>query len=235
MSESLQARTSSTPLSGGNAPYVETLYEQYLKDPASVAPAWQEYFRSLQAGARETARGPVEAELLARARAPRAAAGGMHPEAAEKQAAVMRLIGGYRSRGHLHAKLDPLSLTPLPEVPDLALQFHGLGPADMDTVFSTVSLAGPDRQPLKDIWQRLQQVYCSTIGFEFGHVSNSDERLWLKSRIEGQRDVFSSDERLMLLKDLTAAEGLEKYLHTKYVGQKRFSLEGGDSLIPLLQ
>src|SRR5579863_4493704 len=236
MSESLQARTSSTPLSGGNAPYVETLYEQYLKDPASVVPAWQEYFRSLQAGARETARGPVEAELLARARAPRtAAAGGMHPEAAEKQAAVMRLIGGYRSRGHLHAKLDPLSLTPLPEVPDLALEFHGLGPADMDTVFSTVSLAGPDRQPLKDIWQRLQQVYCSTIGFEFGHVSNSDERLWLKSRIEGQRDVFSSDERLMLLKDLTAAEGLEKYLHTKYVGQKRFSLEGGDSLIPLLQ
>src|SRR5579859_5639338 len=122
MSESLQAQTSTTPLSGGNAPYVETLYEQYLQDPASVAPAWQEYFRSLQAGARETARGPVEAELLARAHAPRtsAATGGLDPMAAEKQAAVIRLIGGYRSRGHLHAKLDPLGLTPLPAVPDLA-------------------------------------------------------------------------------------------------------------------
>ena len=239
MSESLQAQNSTTPLSGGNAPYVEALYEQYLQDPASVPQAWADYFRKLQSGARETARGPIEAELLARAHGPRASAapaasGSMDAVAAEKQAAVIRLIGGYRSRGHLHAKLDPLGLTPLPEVPDLALEFHGLGLADMDTVFSTVSLAGPDRQPLRDIWQKLQQVYCSTIGFEFGHVSNSDERLWLKSRIEGQRTPLSSDERLTLLKDLTAAEGLEKYLHTKYVGQKRFSLEGGDSLMPLL-
>jgi 2-oxoglutarate dehydrogenase E1 component len=239
MSESLQAQTSTTPLSGGNAPYVEDLYERYLLDPASVPAAWRDYFRQLQAGAaRETARGPIEAELLARAHGPRSTAapsgGGLDAAAAEKQAAVIRLIGGYRSRGHLHAKLDPLSLTPLPDVPDLALEFHGLGPADMDTVFSTVSLAGPDRQPLRDIWQKLQQVYCSTIGFEFGHVSNSDERLWLKSRIEGQRTPLDSAERLALLKDLTAAEGLEKYLHTKYVGQKRFSLEGGDSLMPML-
>ena len=239
MSESLQAQTSTTPLSGGNAPYVEDLYERYLQDPASVPAAWRDYFRQLQAGsARETARGPIEAELLARAQGPRTAApaatGGMDAMAAEKQAAVIRLIGGYRSRGHLHAKLDPLDLTPLPEVPDLALEFHGLGPADMDTVFSTVSLAGPDRQPLRDIWQKLQQVYCNTIGFEFGHVSNSDERMWLKSRIEGQRTPLDNAERLALLKDLTAAEGLEKYLHTKYVGQKRFSLEGGDSLMPML-
>jgi len=238
MSESLQAQTSTTPLSGGNAPYVEDLYERYLQDPASVPSAWRDYFRQLQAGAvHETARGPIEAELLARAHGPRVAApvsGGMDAIAGDKQAAVIRLIGGYRTRGHLHAKLDPLGLTPLPEAPDLALEFYGLGPADMDTVFSTVSLAGPDRQPLRDIWQKLQQIYCSTIGFEFGHVSNSDERLWLKSRIEGQRIPLDSEERLSLLKDLTAAEGLEKYLHTKYVGQKRFSLEGGDSLMPLL-
>jgi 2-oxoglutarate dehydrogenase E1 component len=237
MSESLQAQTSTTPLSGGNAPYVESLYEQYLQDPASVSAAWRDYFRALQAGARETARGPIEAELLARARAPRAAAvagGGMDPTAAEKQAAVIRLIGGFRGRGHLHAKLDPLGLMPLPEVPDLTLEFHGLNPADMDTVFSTVSLAGPDRRPLKDIWQMLQQVYCSTIGFEISHVSDSTERLWLKERIESRRTPLSTDERIELLQNLTAAEGLEKYLHTKYVGQKRFSLEGGDSLMPML-
>ncbi len=104
----------------------------------------------------------------------------------------------------------------------------------MDTVFSTVSLAGPDRRPLRDILQMLQQTYCRTIGFEFSHVSDSAERLWLKSRIETKRQPFSTDERLTILKNLTAAEGLEKYLHTKYVGQKRFSLEGGDSLMPLL-
>src|SRR5215469_69875 len=241
MSESLQARLTSTPLFGGNAPYVETLYEQFLTDPASVPPAWAEYFRSLQSGARETPRGPVEAQLLARAHAPRrasaaAGAGGMDPEAAEKQAAVIRLIGAYRSRGHLHAELDPLGLTPPPEAPDLGLELHGLRPVDMDTVFSTVSLAGPDRRPLKDIWEMLQQVYCRSIGFEFGHVSNSDERQWLKGHIEGSlaRAALSREEKLTVLKNLTAAEGLEKYLHTKYVGQKRFSLEGGDSLMPLL-
>ncbi len=242
MSESLQARIETTPFSGGNAPYIESLYEQYLADPSSVSPAWAEYFRALQSGAREVPRLPVETELLARAHGPRAAApaagnGGLHPEAAEKQAAVIRLIEAYRGRGHLRARLDPLGLTPPNEAPDLELEFHGLSQADMGTVFSTVSLTGPDRQPLKDIWQMLQQVYCGTIGFEFMHVTNSDERLWLKSRIEGSRArlAFGADERLGILKSLTAAEGLEKYLHTKYVGQKRFSLEGGDSLMPLLQ
>src|SRR5215472_12776264 len=112
MSESLQAQTSTTPLSGGNAPYVEALYEQYLQDPASVPAAWRDYFRQLQAGvARETARGPIEAELLARAHGPRAAApattaGGMDAMAAEKQAAVIRLIEAYRGRGHQLATLD---------------------------------------------------------------------------------------------------------------------------------
>src|SRR5882724_10262927 len=136
MSESLQAQTSTTPLSGGNAPYVEDLYERYLQDPASVPATWRDYFRQLQAGsAREIARGPIEAELLARAHGRRAAApaaGGMDAMAGDKQAAVIRLIGGYRSRGHLHAKLDPLGLTPLPEVPDLTLEFYGLRQTDMD-------------------------------------------------------------------------------------------------------
>ncbi|HEV2332802.1 MAG TPA: 2-oxoglutarate dehydrogenase E1 component [Gammaproteobacteria bacterium] len=235
MSESLQARLETTPFFGGNAPYVETLYEQYLQDPASVSQAWREYFQALQTGAREVPRGPVEEELLARAHARRVAAGGgLNPEAADKQAAVIRLIGGYRGRGHLRAKLDPLGLSPLPEIADLTLEFHGLDSSDMDTVFSTVSLGGPDRRPLRDILEMLQRVYCDTIGFEFSHVSDSVERQWLKERIEGRRVPLTGEERIELLKELTAAEGLEKYLHTKYVGQKRFSLEGGDSLMPML-
>src|SRR5690348_10583861 len=129
MSESLQARLETTPFFGGNAPYVETLYEQYLQDPASVSQAWREYFQALRTGVREVPRGPVEEELLARAHARRvavAAGGDLSHEAADKQAAVIRLIGGYRGRGHLRAKLDPLGLAPLPEVADLTLEFHGL-------------------------------------------------------------------------------------------------------------
>jgi len=241
MSESLQARYDTTPFFGGNAPYVETLYEQFLQDPGSVSVAWRDYFTALQAGSREVPRGPIEAELLAHANARRIAAplvgnAGLSHEAADKQAAVIRLIGGFRGRGHLHAKLDPLGLSALPDVPDLTLEFHGLSQADMGTVFSTTSLAGPDRRPLSDIMQMLEQVYCSTVGFEFSHMSDSAERQWLKDRVEGSgaRAKLSTEERLTILKDLTAAEGLEKYLHTKYVGQKRFSLEGGDSLMPLL-
>src|SRR5215469_18863687 len=163
MSESLQARYDTTPFFGGNAPYVEILYEQFLQDPGSVSAAWRDYFTALRAGSREVPRGPVEAELLAHANVRRTAApaggdGGLSPEAADKQAAVIRLIGGFRGRGHLHAKLDPLGLALLPEVADLTLEFHGLNPSDMDTVFSTVSLGGPDRRALRDILEMLQRV-----------------------------------------------------------------------------
>ncbi|HEX6550950.1 MAG TPA: 2-oxoglutarate dehydrogenase E1 component, partial [Gammaproteobacteria bacterium] len=170
MSESYQQRYQTTPVSGANAPYVEALYEQFLADPASVSDAWREYFRGLQAaqsGPPDQPRGPVEQQLLSHAHARRVAAGsgGLDPQAAEKQAGVIKLIEAYRGRGHLRATLDPLGLHQFPEVPDLELAFHGLGQGDMGTVFSTVSLTGPDRMPLKDIWSMLQQTYCGTVGF----------------------------------------------------------------------
>ncbi|HET7649493.1 MAG TPA: 2-oxoglutarate dehydrogenase E1 component [Gammaproteobacteria bacterium] len=241
MSESYQQRYQTTPVSGANAPYVEALYEQFLADPNSVSEAWRDYFRGFQAAqsaSPEQPRGPVEQQLLSRAHARRVAAanGGLHPEAAEKQAAVIKLIEAYRGRGHLVARLDPLGLHQPSPVPDLELGFHGLSQNDMGTVFSTVSLTGPDRMPLKDIWSMLQQTYCGTVGFEFMHVTNADERLWLKERIEAGRihTSLSPDEKLKVLGSLTAAEGMERYFQTKYVGQKRFSLEGGDALIPML-
>jgi 2-oxoglutarate dehydrogenase E1 component len=241
MSESYQQRYQTTPFSGANAPYIEALYEQFLADPGSVSDAWRNYFRGFQAaqaGPPDQARGPVERLLLEHAHARRVAAGngGLHPEAAEKQAAVIKLIEAYRGRGHLQAKLDPLGLHRSPSVPDLELAFHGLGQGDMDTVFSTVSLTGPDRMPLKDIWSMLQQTYCGTVGFEFMHVTDSEERLWLKEQIEagGIHTALNPDEKLKVLNSLTAAEGMERYFQTRYVGQKRFSLEGGDSLIPML-
>jgi 2-oxoglutarate dehydrogenase E1 component len=241
MSESYQQRYQTTPFSGANAPYVEALYEQFLADPSSVPDTWRDYFRGVQAaqaGPPDQARGPVERQLLSSAHVRRTAAGNgaLHPEAAEKQAGVIKLIEAYRGRGHLQAKLDPLGLHQPPPVPDLELAFHGLGQNDMATVFSTVSLTGPDRMPLKDIWSMLQETYCGTVGFEYMHVTDSAERLWLKEQIEAGRihTALSPDEKLKVLNSLTAAEGMERYFQTKYVGQKRFSLEGGDSLIPML-
>lgn len=243
MSESYQQRYQTTPFSGGNAAYVETLYEHFLENPGSVPAEWVDYFRGLQtaiAGPQDVPRGPVEAAMLARAQVHRTLAqpanSGLHPEAAQKQAAVIKLIESYRGRGYLRANLDPLGLYVPPAVPDLDLAFHGLSAADMDTVFSTVSLSGPDRMPLRDIWSLLQASYCGTLGFEFMHVTNGEERLWVKDQIETVRAnaQLKNDEKLKILDSLVAAEGMEKYLHTRYVGQKRFSIEGGESLIAML-
>ena len=240
MNASYQQRYQTMPLAGGNADYVEALYEQYLADPASVPAEWSEYFRAVQAGSADTPRLPVEQQLAASAHAHRVAVapgnGGLHPEAAEKQAAVIRLIEAYRGRGHLRATLDPLGLKPVPVVPDLELAYHGLSEADMPTVFSTVSLTGPDRMPLADIWSMLRETYLGTIGFEFMHMTNGEEREWLRRRVEAARAKLelTRDERLTIFNSLVSAEGMEKYLHTRYVGQKRFSIEGGESLIAML-
>ncbi|MGH8292362.1 MAG: 2-oxoglutarate dehydrogenase E1 component, partial [Gammaproteobacteria bacterium] len=240
MSASYLQRYQSTPLSGGNADYVEALYEQYLADSAAVSPEWAGYFRALAAGAVDTPRLPIERQLAASAHAHRPAVaagnGALHPEAAEKQAAVIRLIEAYRGRGHLRARLDPLGLSPVPEVPDLELAYHGLSEADMPTVFSSVSLTGPDRMPLADIWSMLRETYLGTIGFEFMHMTNGEERVWLRRRVEAARAKLelTRDERLNIFNSLVCAEGMEKYLHTRYVGQKRFSIEGGESMIAML-
>ncbi len=241
MSDSIEKRYQTSPLFGGNAPYVEAYYEQFLADPESVPAHWRDYFKGFQLGgdgAADQPRGPVEEDMAVRARQRKmlAPAAGADALMVEKQAAVMRLIEAYRGRGHRVAKIDPLGLHTPPELPDLDPAFHGLGEADMDTMFSTTSLTGPDRMPLREILSRLNQAYCGTAGIELMHVTNSDERLWLKDRVEDERARYglSDQERLAILKELTAAEGIEKYLHTRYVGQKRFSLEGGESMIALL-
>jgi len=232
-----------TPLYGGNAAYLEDeLYERYLADPASVPAHWREYFDRLtpQPGG-ERARGPVEAAIAARARAPTRTSAGAEPErsaASAKQAAVSRLIQIWTNRGHLVAKLDPLGLMPRPRPRVLALDYFGLSDVDLDSEFFTGSRtdAVPRRMRLRDILAQLEHIYAGPIGAEFAHVSSSEERLWLQDQFQAGRvrHRFSADEKRNILWQLTAAEGLERYLHTKYVGQRRFSLEGGDALIPLL-
>jgi 2-oxoglutarate dehydrogenase E1 component len=243
MSDSLRALLDSTPLGAGNAPYIESLYEQFLDDPNSVEPRWREYFESLAQGSRDTAHGPIREALAQRAKENRIAPTQAAPVAAAadvsaKQGAVSRLIQVYANRGHLLADIDPLGLMrrPVPEV--LELSHFGLTEADLDTEFYTGSRveAIPPRMKLRDIIAQLRYMYCSTIGAEFAHVSNSKERLWLQNRYQEGRILhrFSADERKSILQGLTAAEGLELYLATKYPAQKRFSLEGGEALIPML-
>ena len=243
MSDSLRALLDSTPLGAGNAPYIESLYEQFLADPASVEPAWREYFKSL-GGGNEAAHGPIREALAQRASRPSMASPAAAPAAAvtgdasAKQASVARLVQVYANRGHLVADIDPLGLMrrPVPEV--LELSHFGLSDADLDTEFYTGSRteAIAKRMKLRDIVAQLRHIYCGTIGAEFAHVSDSKERLWLQNRFQEGRvqHRFSKDERRTLLRHLTAAEGLERYLATKYPAQKRFSLEGGDALIALL-
>jgi 2-oxoglutarate dehydrogenase E1 component len=243
MSESLADKYATTALSGGNAAFIEELYEQFLKDPKGVEPAWAAYFARLGAGAGEIAHAPIRERLSAGVKAPRrsrspGAEGRDRGAASAKQAAVSRLIQVYANRGHLIANLDPLGLQEHVAPYVLELAYFGLSDADLDTEFFTGSrnAAIPERATLKRILDDLRFIYCGTVGAEFAHVSDTEERLWLQDSYQVARlqHRFSVDERKNILWQLTAAEGLERYLHTKYVGQKRFSLEGADSLIPLL-
>src|SRR5450631_66466 len=242
MSEALADQLAATALYGGNADFIEDLYERFLKDPAAVDPSWARYFGSLSAGgADQIAHRQIRERLSAKLRTPAGAASAPRhgaEAASAKQGAVSRLIQIYANRGHLIARLDPLGLQQRSMPYVLDLEYFGLGAADLDTEFFTGSRneAIAERATLKDILATLKFIYTDTIGAEFAHVSDTDERLWLQDRFQSARiqHRFSVEEKKNILWQLTAAEGLERYLHTKYVGQKRFSLEGADSLIPLL-
>jgi 2-oxoglutarate dehydrogenase E1 component len=238
MNDSLSEQYASSLLYGGNGPYVEALYEQYLREPGAVAPEWRSYFDRLRGDANDTAHGPVVESLRERAQLGIARDLNQQHVASAKQGAVSRLIQVYANRGHLIARLDPLGLArrAVPKV--LELEYFGLSAADLDQEFFTGSRTGAIASFMKlaDIIEQLRFIYCDTIGAEFAHVSDSDERLWLQDRFQTGRiqQRFTYEEKRNILWQLTAAEGLERYLHTKYVGQKRFSLEGADSFIPLL-
>jgi 2-oxoglutarate dehydrogenase E1 component len=242
MSALLELFRASTPLYGGNAAFIEDLYERYLQDPESVALAWRERFDALhREAANEVPHGPVRENFLRLAQESRTrplarSTSRLEPAAAEKQSAVLRLINAYRFRGHQVADLDPLKLRETPKIADLDTAYHHLEEEELDQVFHTGSLYAPDRMTLRDIIALVQQIYCGSVGSEYMHITNTVEKRWIQKRVEGYRaqpEIDNADRR-WLLTLLTAAEGIEKYLHARYVGQKRFSLEGGEALIPLL-
>ncbi|AFC86087.1 2-oxoglutarate dehydrogenase E1 component [Frateuria aurantia] len=224
-------------LAGGNADYVEQLYETWLNDSAAVPDEWSQYFARFKG--RESGDVPHSAAIarIESAQKQRVHAAAPADEAhARKQAAILRLITAYRSRGHLAARLDPLGLAEHLAAPDLEPSFHGLDNGDLDTVFDTGNYGGAQRLTLRELLVQLKRTYAGSIGAEFMHISRSHQREWIHERLEqaGGNAGLGADEKRRLLQGLTAADGLERYLHTKYVGQKRFSLEGGDSLIPLM-
>jgi len=232
-------------LNGTNATFMEELYETYLRDPSAVEPEWRSYFQGLEAGDRSTGRdiphSPIrrEFERLGRSNGQRrgsAVSEAMEPVAAQKQAAVLRLINAYRVRGHQHADTDPLALRAKPDVPDLDPAFHGLTDADMDTVFNTGSLFAEERLRLREVIALVQEVYSGKIGSEYMHITDTVQKRWIQERLERPRarPELTPEQRRYLLQRVIAAEGIEKYLNSKYVGQKRFSLEGGESMIPML-
>jgi len=225
----------SSQLAGGNAAYIEDLYEQYLVSPDSIDPKWKTYFDGFQGrDAGDVPHSAVIAHIASAAR--QAANSGTGPSGDERERHVGRLITAYRSRGHLGARLDPLGLTPPVNPPDLGLPFHSLSESDLGSEFSTGGLGGQPRMKLRDLLARLKATYTGSIGSEFMHISEFEQRQWIYQRLENAGGNIAGDaaSRRRTLERITAAEGLERYLHTKYVGQKRFSLEGGDSLIPMM-
>ena len=242
MSTLIEQFRQSSPLFGGNAAFIEELYESFLTDPESVSNNWRRYFRDMEAqtrGTRDVAHGPIRDSFARLALQPQAGAGraqALSPHTAEKQAAVLRIINAYRTRGHKAADLDPLKLRDRPPVPELDPGYHGLSEADMEASFNTGSLAAPSQWTLREIMDLLRDAYIGPVGSEYMHINETAEKRWIQKRLEGQRARLdlTVGQRKELLHWLVAAEGLERYLHTRYVGQKRFSLEGGESLIPMM-
>ena len=245
MQESVMQRMwNSGYLSGGNAAYVEELYELYLHDPNAVPEEWRTKFQTLSSdgnAATDVSHATIRDQFVLLAKNQRRAqpvsAGSVSSEHEKKQVEVLRLIQAYRMRGHQAAQLDPLGLWQRPAPADLSINHYGLTNADLDTTFRAGDLfIGKEEASLREIHEALQQTYCRTIGAEFTHITDSEQRHWFQHRLEGVRGrpVLSADVQSHLLERVTAAEGLEKYLGTKYPGTKRFGLEGGESLIPLL-
>jgi 2-oxoglutarate dehydrogenase E1 component len=231
-------------LFGGNAPFIEELYENYLENPASIPDTWRDYFDKMQLlpaagggdGIRDVAHAPVVDSFAQRARSGAARSAPAVAGFDRKQVSVVQLIAEYRFRGALLADLDPLKRRDRPHIPELEIGYYDLTDADLDTIFNTGSLIGPEQAPLRDIIKAMRDTYCGTFGAEYMYISSRIEKRWIQERLEPTRSkpAFSPDYKRHILERLTAAEGLEKFLHTRYPGQKRFSLEGGETLIPVV-
>jgi 2-oxoglutarate dehydrogenase E1 component len=234
---SMKELEATSTLFGTNVPFIEELYEHYLADPSAVSPEWRAYFDELRGGAADVAHAPVIASFVELTRNRKVAGAMVDATTMHKQVLVLRLISKYRTLGMYHADLDPLERHEPQYIPDLDLRTYGFSEADLATEFDVGSFkAGPARMRLSDIIAALKETYTRTIGIEYMYISDTATKRFFQQRLEPIRATpqYTPELRRHILERLTAAETLERYLHTKYVGQKRFSGEGGDTMIPML-
>jgi 2-oxoglutarate dehydrogenase E1 component len=242
--QTMQQLWNESYLSGGSDSYLDELYETYLINPNDVSPEWRSFFDKIADKARDVPHTEIRDYFLQLAKHSgktvvlESGSGGGDLAHQIKQEKVIDLINAYRSMGHLQATIDPLGLYTGINNPTLALSHYGFTDADMSTIFDVGSFGGLKKSSatLQEIYQQLRKIYCGTIGIEYMHINQNEEVTWIQQRMEQVWPFFSptKEEKLRILDRLVVADGLEKYLGFKYVGQKRFSLEGGDSLIPLL-
>ncbi len=223
--------------SGAN--YLEELYEEYIEDPSQVDEAWRKNFDEFQQqGADKEIPHSVIRDYFKQLGQLAVKQVAVQPEFVHdaKQVGVQELINAFRSRGHEHADLDPLKLWERRQVPDLALSYHSLSEADFDSIYKVDSSLGSEERKLRDIYNDFSKTYCSSIGAEFMHITDLEQQVWIEQRMESVRGNPSYEPGIkkQILEQLSAAEGLEKYIGSKFPGAKRFSLEGGESLIPML-
>ncbi|WP_334062030.1 2-oxoglutarate dehydrogenase E1 component [Alteromonas genovensis] len=242
----MKAWWDSSHMAGANAAYVEELYEAYLEDPQSVSETWRQIFDNLpnlDGVALETNHTAIKNQFrqLAALGPTARMSSSTAPSASGsdgKQVKVLQLINAFRFRGHQHANLDPLGLWKQARVRDLELSHHNLSEDDFDSVYNVGSYAiGKESLPLGELVKSLNRTYCGSIGAEYMHITDTDQKRWLQQKFESvqAKPEISRDEKLSILKGLTAADGMEKYLGSKFPGAKRFSLEGGDALVPMLK
>jgi len=238
----MKAWLDSSHMNGGNVAYVEDLYEAYLDDATSVPNEWREVFDHLPKvdGVDVEAKHSdirTQFETLAKNKHKEVvvATGGAGDA---KQVKVLQLINAFRFRGHQSANLDPLNLWKREKIRELELSHHDLSESDLDREFNVGSFAiGKESMPLGELYKALKTTYCGSIGVEYMHLTSTEEKRWIQQRFESVQSTpnFTKESKLRILQGLTAADGLEKYLGAKFPGAKRFSLEGGDSLVPMLK
>lgn len=224
----------------GNSELIESLYSQYQQHPESVTAEWQRYFKDFnddQLPRHQPDRNNGKSfRANARTQAPNQPVQSQYDQQIKKQVSVLQLINAHRFRGHREADLEPLKHYQRPVVDELNYAYHGLTEADLDTQFNTGSLVGPEKASLRNILAHVKQTYCGSIGAEYMHINATAEKRWIQQQLEScsSQPKFDKAMQCNILERVIAANVLEEYLHTRYVGQKRFSLEGGESLIPML-
>ena len=228
-----------TGLTGENRGYIEDLYADWLESPRSVTPDWRAIFERLGTPTAGTSRSDVVGPAPNRRSifgGREAATTASHAEHTRKNAAVLQLISNYRRIGHLAADLDPLGLRERQKLPQISLAYHGLSNADLETTFHVGRLAGPTYQTLREIIERCERTYCRTVAIEYAYIRDEHRRRWLERRIEEAESSVKLDRptALRVLEKMGGADHLETFIHTKYLGVKRFSVEGGEAVIPLL-